>query len=60
MGKTVEVLIDGENRGEEYPLTSRTGTGRLAHLKGDGATLGRFVRARITDSATWALFGAVE
>ena len=60
VGQTVEVLVDGENKGEEYPLTSRTQTGRLVHLKGDSALIGRFVNARVTGSATWALFGEAE
>ena len=57
VGQTVEVLVDGENRDEAYPLTSRTKTGRLVHLRGDREKLGQFVQARITDSSTWALFG---
>ena len=60
VGKTLEVLVDGENPGEAYPLTSRTRSGRLAHLRGDRALIGRFTRAYITDSATWALFGEAE
>ena len=57
VGRTVEVLVDGENRDERYPLTSRTKTGRLVHLKGDPALIGQFVDAVITGSTTWALFG---
>lgn len=57
LGKTVEVLVDGENDDREYPLTSRTVGGRLVHLKGSPALLGKFIRAKITGSATWALFG---
>ena len=60
VGKTLEVLVDGENPGEAYPLTSRTRSGRLAHLRGDRALIGHFTRAYITDSATWALFGEAE
>ncbi|MBQ9411708.1 MAG: tRNA (N6-isopentenyl adenosine(37)-C2)-methylthiotransferase MiaB [Oscillospiraceae bacterium] len=57
VGRTLEVLVDGENRDESYPLTSRTGTGRLVHLRGDRETIGSFVHAKITGSTTWALFG---
>ncbi len=59
LGKTVEVLVDGENRDERYPLTSRTHSGRLVHLQGDRSQIGHFVRAQITESATWALFGKI-
>ncbi|MCD7934182.1 MAG: tRNA (N6-isopentenyl adenosine(37)-C2)-methylthiotransferase MiaB [Oscillospiraceae bacterium] len=58
VGKTLEVLVDGENPGEACPHTSRTKSGRLVHLRGDAAP-GAFVTAKITDSTTWALFGEV-
>ena len=54
------MLVDGENSSEEYPLTSRTVNGRLVHLKGDKSLIGRYVNAKITSSATWALFGETE
>lgn len=58
VGKTVRVLVDGENDSREYPLTSRTGGGRLVHLKGGRELIGRFIDVKITNSTTWALFGA--
>ncbi|MBR1659973.1 MAG: tRNA (N6-isopentenyl adenosine(37)-C2)-methylthiotransferase MiaB [Oscillospiraceae bacterium] len=57
VGKTARVLVDGERRDEEYPLTSRTRTGRLVHLKGEPSLIGQFIDAKITGSTTWALFG---
>ena len=60
VGKTVEVLVDGENTSEEYPLTSRTVNGRLVHLKGEKSLIGQYVNAKITSSSTWALFGETE
>ncbi len=61
VGRTVRVLVDGENAGEEYPLTARTNGGRLVHLKGGRELLGRFIDVRICSATTWALFGqAVE
>lgn len=60
VGKTVEVLVDGESGSEEYPLTSRTVNGRLVHLKGDKSLIGQYVNAKITSSSTWALFGETE
>ena len=56
-GKTLRVLVDGETGREEYNLSSRTEGGRLVHLKGDSALVGQFVRAEITASNTWALYG---
>ena len=59
VGRSVEVLVDGQNADARYPLTARTNTGRLVHLKGGSGQIGRFVRANITGSATWALFGEI-
>ena len=59
-GKTVRVLVDGETGKPEYNLSSRTGGGRLVHLKGDPELIGKFVDVRIESSNTWALYGEVE
>ncbi len=59
-GKTLRVLIDGETGKEPYNLSSRTNGGRLVHLKGDPALIGRFAEAKITASNTWALYGEIE
>ena len=56
-GRTVRVLVDGKSGSDEWPLTSRTRGGRLVHLKGDESLIGTFADARITEAATWALFG---
>ena len=59
-GKTLRVLVDGETGREEYNLSSRTNGGRLLHLKGDPALVGRFVNAAVKSSNTWALYGEVK
>ena len=58
-GRTVQVLVDGESGDAAWPLSSRTHGGRLVHLKGDRALIGRYAQVRITGSNTWALFGEV-
>jgi tRNA-2-methylthio-N6-dimethylallyladenosine synthase len=58
-GRTLRVLVDAETGKEPFNLSSRTDGGRLVHLKGDPALVGRFVNARITTSNTWALYGEV-
>ena len=60
VGERVEVLVDGENKNEDYPLTARTKNGRLVHLKGDASLIGRFVPVTITRSTSWSLFGEIE
>ena len=57
IGKTVQVLVDGENGDRDYPLTSRTNGGRLVHLRGGRELIGSFINVRITRATTWALFG---
>ena len=59
-GKTLRVLVDGETGRAEYNLSSRTNGGRLVHLKGDPALVGRFAEAAITASNTWALYGELR
>ena len=58
-GKTLRVLVEGETGRDEYNLSSRTNGGRLVHLKGDKALIGRFVDVKITASNTWALYGEI-
>ena len=59
-GKTVRVLVDGEARGEAYPLKARTNGGRLVHLIGEPVLIGKFIDARITHSNNWSLFGEAD
>ena len=58
-GKTVRVLIDGPSDTQGYGLSSRTDGGRLVHLNGDPALIGRFADVKITGSNTWALYGEI-
>ncbi len=60
VGRTLRVLADGESGDPDWPLEARTAGGRLVHLKGSPALVGRFVRANISDSNTWALYGQAE
>ena len=57
VGKTLRVLIDGENPQKPGTLTSRTAGGRLVHLTADKEMIGQWADVRITDSNTWALYG---
>ncbi len=59
VGKTVRVLVDGETGDEKANLSSRTAGGRLVHLRGDAANIGKFTDVKITGSTTWALFGEI-
>jgi len=57
IGKTMKVLVDSLSHDERYPLKARTNGGRLVHMLGEEAQVGRFVEAKITHSNSWALFG---
>ena len=57
VGKTLRVLVDGENSDGKHTLTARTDGGRLVHLDGDKSLVGTWQQAKITKSSNWALFG---
>ena len=57
VGAVLRCLIDGVNEDPRNNLTARTAGGRLVHLSGDPALVGRYADVRITDCSTWALFG---
>ena len=57
VGKTLRVLVDGENTDGKHTLTARTDGGRLVHLDGDKRLVGTWQQAKITGSSNWALFG---
>ena len=57
VGKTVRVLVDGENTDGKHTLTARTDGGRLVHLDGAPELIGTWQQAKITGSSNWALFG---
>ena len=59
VGKTLRCLVDGETDDARWPLSARTAGGRLVHLVGDKSALGQYRDIKITDSNTWALFGAM-
>ena len=59
VGHTYRVLVDGQTGQTPFNLSARTKGGRLVHLAGDPALVGRFLDARITGSTTWALYGEI-
>lgn len=59
VGSRQRVLIDGLTTDPERNLSARTKGGRLVHLAGDPALIGRFAETEITGSSTWTLFGRI-
>ena len=60
IGRTVRVLVEGESDDADWPLSARTEGNRLVRMKGDKSLIGMFTTAKISDSNTWALYGAAE
>ena len=54
LGRTLEVLIEGEAKGKWY---GRTRTNKLVHIASAEPLAGRVVRARITQTGPWSLQG---
>ena len=57
IGTVQRCLVDGESEDPRNNLNARTPGGRLVHVSGDPALVGRFVDVKIVDCSTWALFG---
>ena len=60
IGRAVRVLVEGESDDADWPLSARTEGNRLVRMKGDKSLIGTFITAKISDSNTWALYGAAE
>ena len=60
VGTVQRCLVDGLSDDPRNNLNARTAGGRLVHLTGDPALVGRFVDVKIIDCSTWALFGELE
>lgn len=57
VGKTVEVLADGEGRTGEGYLTGKTDEGIIVEFEADKTHIGEFVQVSITKAMNWALAG---
>ena len=57
VGKTVEVLAEGEGRTGEGYLTGKNDEGIIVEFKADKEYIGEFVQVRITKAMNWALEG---
>jgi tRNA-2-methylthio-N6-dimethylallyladenosine synthase len=57
LGETVEVLVDGRQRGR---WRGRTRTNKLVFFEDAGVWMGRLARVRITWAGPWSLIGEVE
>jgi tRNA-2-methylthio-N6-dimethylallyladenosine synthase len=56
-GKTVEILVEGKQKGKWY---GRTGTDKLVFFSDDANYIGKLVNLRIELSSPWSLQGIVN
>ena len=54
LGRTLEILVEGEARGKWY---GRTRTNKLVHIASSEPLAGRLVEVRITQTGPWSLQG---
>jgi len=57
VGLTLRCLIDGLSEDPRNNLNARTEGGRLVHVTGDAALVGRYAMIKIVSASTWALCG---
>lgn len=57
VGKTVEILIEGEGRTGEGYLTGKTDENIIVEVKADKKFIGEFINVKITKAMNWALMG---
>ncbi|MBQ7364882.1 MAG: tRNA (N6-isopentenyl adenosine(37)-C2)-methylthiotransferase MiaB [Clostridia bacterium] len=57
VGKTMEILVEGQSKTDKNRLTGRSESNRLVHFEGDSTLIGKRVTVRITEGDLHALFG---
>jgi tRNA-2-methylthio-N6-dimethylallyladenosine synthase len=57
MGKTVEILVEGRNKGKWY---GRTCTDKLVFFNGSTDYLGQMVKIKVEKTSPWSLQGKKE
>ena len=57
VGKTVEILAEGEGRTGEGYLTGKTDENIIVEVKADKKYIGEFINVKITKAMNWALMG---
>lgn len=57
VGKTVEILVEGEGRTSSEYLTGKTDENIIVEVKADKKYIGEFIKVHITKAMNWALMG---
>lgn len=59
LGRTFEILVEGDSKNNPEILSGRTRTNKLINFRGDKSLIGSFVKVRVTVPKTWSLTGEV-
>ncbi len=59
MGKTVTVLVEGDEGGEDKNLVARTDTNRPIRITGGAQLVGKFVNVKIEVCSKWSMEGSI-
>lgn len=59
LGKTFEVLADGESKTHEELITGRTDGGKIVHFQGEKELIGKYVNVKITHVKSFYLTGEI-
>jgi tRNA-2-methylthio-N6-dimethylallyladenosine synthase len=59
IGKTIEVLVEGESKNNPDMLAGRTRGNKLVHFKGSKDLYGKLINIQVTDAQTWLLKGEI-
>ena len=57
VGKTYDVLVDGESKNNKDMMSGYTETNKMVHFKGDKSLIGKIVKVKINESHTYSLIG---
>ena len=60
LAKTVRVLVEAEETGEEKNLLCRTDTNRPVRISGDSSLVGKFINVKIDACSKWSMEGTLQ
>lgn len=60
VGKSIEVLVEGESKTDPDRLTGRTAGNKLVHFTGDASLIGKRIDLRIISAQAYSLIGEQE
>ena len=60
VGKTVEVLVDGESKNDSNMLSGRMENTKIVNFSGTPDLKGKYIKVKITKAHTWSLNGEIE